>query len=153
MSLSLDFLTRFINSFDGNKSELPSFIRKCDYAFNLASDSQKPILLAYVFSQITGKADSIINTREITTWEVLKNFLEENFSESKQFSQLLLELQSCKQHTNETILEFTQRIEQHYTNLLRSATNNTSVKEEIKGKHSLIKELALQAFLIGVHPR
>lgn len=153
VNLSLEFLTKFVTVFDGSRDKLYPFLRKCEHAFSLATAEQEPILFAYVQSQIIGKADLVISTRDLTTWEDLKDFLVDNFSDTKKFPQLLIELQSCKQLHHENVLAYTQRIEQCYSNLLRAAKSDTTNPLELTGKIAMIKEIALQAFLIGVHPR
>lgn len=151
--VSLQFLTQFISTFDGNTNNLHTFIKNCDYAYKLASKAQKDIIFKYIQTKVTGKADLITSCRNLRTWEEYKSFLEENFADSKSFPQLLLELQTCKQNRNESVLNFTQRIERCYSNLMRATKAETVDVTELIGKNSMIKQMALQAFLMGALPQ
>lgn len=147
----IEFLTSFINSYDGS-GELRKFIKNCDYAINIATKDQKTVLYKFILTRINGKADNIISCRQLDNWETCKEFLLENFSQTKTFSQFLLELQSCKQHTQESVLEYTQRMEKCYSNLTRAAKAEAKEDNELIGQQTLIKKLVLQAFLIGILP-
>lgn len=151
-SISLNFLTQFINdTFDGTKEKLNSFISNCDSAYNLASENQKPIIFSYIKSKVIGKAELITNTRELDSWPIYKTFLQENFSDKKLFPQLLLELQQCRQRFKETVLEYTQRFDVCYSNLIRAANSGISDSKIIIGRQTMLKEIALQAFISGIY--
>ena len=148
--VSTEILFRFVKPFDGDKNKLNSFVKNCNSAYKLAGDNQKDILFSYIQSQITGKAELIVSTRELKDWPTFRDFILENFSETKEFSQLILELQSCKQQYNENVLDFTQRVEKSYSNLVRSAKSVTSDANQLLGKLDMIKQLVLQTFLVGI---
>lgn len=150
--ISLQFLSQFISSFDGT-GNLSAFIRNCDHAMNLANPTQKPIIFAFIQSKISGKADLVMSTRDLPDWPSYRSFLSENFLPRKKFSQLLIELQSSKQISSETVTEFTQRFENCISRLLQSVKNETSNLNDLKGKYDMIKEVALQTFLIGILPQ
>lgn len=151
--LPITFLTSLIPIFDGVNTDLHKFNKSCDYAYELSSEYQKPIIYKYILTKIQGKADAIVSCRNLTDWTGCRQFLIENFQKTKAFSQLLLDLQTCKQHKNESIMEFTQRIDKNYSNLTRAANAETINSEELVGKHALIKQMTLQAFVLGVLPQ
>lgn len=119
MSYPIEFLTSFINTYDG-RGELQKFIKNCDYAIDIATKDQKIVLYKFILSRITGKADNIISCRQLENWKACKEFLLENVAQTKTFSQFLLELQSCKQHAQENVLEYTQRQKPKRTRIVNS---------------------------------
>jgi hypothetical protein len=148
--VSLELLCRFITKFNGNRDELSSFLRNCDNAYNLASVAQRPILFAFIQTQVSGKADLAASTRNLKDWPLYKTFLTENFSIQKSFSQLMCELQACKQYPNETVIEFTQRIDRCYSNLVKCVKQDTLQEEKLSGKLEMVAQIALVTFLTGI---
>jgi hypothetical protein len=147
--VSLELLCRFVTKFNGNKDDLPSFIRNCDNAYNLASETQRPILFSFFQTQVSGKADLVASTRDLGDWPSYKTFLVENFSTQKSFAQLLCELQACKQYPGESVVEFTQRVENCYTNLIRSVKLDTQEQQKLSGKLEMVANIALVTFITG----
>lgn len=149
--ISLNFLTKFISSFDGDSKKIHSFIKNCDYAYNLANNQQKPIIFAFIQTQVTDKADLVTSCRILETWPEYKSFLLENFTENKSFFQIQLELQSCIQNRNESVINFTQRIEKCFSNLIRITKSETNDPNELIGRNAIIKQMTLHQFLIGIN--
>ena len=153
IELSIPVLFSYIKPFNGEKDELHKFTRNCDIAYNLATTAQKYVIFTYIQSQVSGKADRVTSHREFEDWPEYKKILIENFAEEKDGSQLILELQSCRQYKNESVIEFTQRVEKAYSHLYRSTLAETTDKSEIKGKIAMVQKMALQAFNLGVLPQ
>jgi hypothetical protein len=148
--LSLDFLTRFISPYSGSKEQIHAFVSNCDNAYELASTTQKPILFQFIKSKISGRANLICSTRELDDWPTYKKFLLDNFNTQKPLSQSILELQSCQQHANESVMEYTRRVEKCTSDILIASYKPTSSNDYTEGRNSIIKELALASFLSGV---
>lgn len=151
-NISLDLVVKLISEFDGNhKRDLHTFIESCNDAWTSVNENQKIFLFKFIKSRISGKASLIISSRQLKTWPELRDFLSENFAESKLFSQIQLELQSCIQHRDESVTNFTQRIERTYSSLLRAVLADCN-DDTRKGQIELIRKMALNQFLIGIKP-
>jgi hypothetical protein len=151
--IPITFLTSFISMYDGKNSNLHKFIKDCDYAYNLAQGWQKDVLFKFIVTRISGKAEAALSCRQINKWDDCRNFLLENFSEIKCFTQLLSELQNCRQTRHESVVEYTQRIDKCYSNLMRAIKNDTTDSSELIGKHAMIKQMTLQTFMMGTLPQ
>ncbi|KAJ3666393.1 hypothetical protein Zmor_001836 [Zophobas morio] len=148
----LSILLKFISPYSGDRESLQSFIRNCQNAHDLASSVQRPILYAYICSQLRDKAELAVNNHNLTSWRQLKEFLINSYSDHKHYGHLLLELQSCKQFSKESIANYIQRLETCTTRLLQAARSMAEDNSEIKGRFATIEQIALQTFLIGVKP-
>lgn len=153
MELDLNILLKFIKPYDGGRDGLNSFLTNCNNAFDLATQTQKYVLFKYILSQLQGKAEIACSIKEFSTWEQLKEFLKNQFSERKHVSHLLTDLQESKQGQNETVTQFSLRIETCLSQLLTEISLTTIVKSEIPGRTSAMEDLALHHFLMGLHPR
>lgn len=138
------------NSFSGNPYELPEFIANCDNAFEFVAESQKKILLAFVISKITGSAKALMSDKHISDWTDLKQLLLRLYSDRKNNSQLMEELNNVQQKSNETILDYYNRIDKIQTRLLNNLRFLTPNQQN--GRSELIKELVLQRFVLHSNP-
>lgn len=147
---TLAFLCSLITkSFDGNRLELHEFISNCESAFRFATGNQSEALMAFVISKITGSARAQVRDKAIQTWEELKTLLLQLYSDKKHYSQLMEELNTIKQHANETVLSFYNRVDKLCTRLLNSISCNQG---ELLGRTETIKELSLQRFIFHSLP-
>ncbi|XP_052752777.1 uncharacterized protein LOC128201100 [Galleria mellonella] len=151
--LELSILFKFIKSYNGDRETLNSFLVNCDNAFDLATESQKPILFKFILSQLNGKAEVACSIKDFTSWEQLKEFLKTQFSERKHYSHLLTELQESKQGPQDNVSQYALRVETYLSQLLTEISlSNTKVKE-LPGRTAAMEDLALHHFLMGLHPR
>lgn len=151
-TVSFNLLFKFIKSFDGNREQLSPFITNCNRAFSIALDSQKPILLDYVQSQLTGKAEAACVNRTFDTWESLSNYLKLMYADKKHQSHLLIDLINCKQQPSEIITDYVQRIETCLKRILASIQSNCQKSSELEGRLAAMHDLALQIFVLYVTP-
>ena len=145
--LPLTFLCSLIaKPFDGNRHDLPEFISNCENAFKFAKLNQIDALLAFIMSKITGSAKAQMRDKAISGWQTLKNLLLQLYSDTKNYTKLMEELNTIRQSYNETILSFYNRIDKISTRLLNTISfqNHT----EVEGRSQTIKELALQRFIL-----
>lgn len=147
---SISFLTKFIKPFDGDRNKLSSFLRNCENALNLASGAQCDILFKYILSQLEGKAETACSLKIFDSWTELKSFLRSTFGETKHREHLLLDLQNCKQKPNESVSQYSLRIETCLTRLQTDITHSTLDKSELKGRIANTEDLALHTFLLGI---
>lgn len=150
-SLNLTFLCCLITkSFDGNRLDLHEFIANCDSAFKFARRPQNEALMAYVISRITGSARAQLRDKAITDWPELKSLLLQLYSDKKHYTQLMEDLNTIKQSSNENILSFYNRIDKICTRLLNSLNLQDPV--ERIGRIETIKELSTQRFILHSLP-
>lgn len=151
--LGLNTLFKFIKSYDGSRETVNSFIINCNNAYELATESQRPILLKYILSQLQGKAELACSIKEFSSWDQLKEFLKTQFCERKHYAHLLTDLQESKQGPQDNVNQFSLRIETYLSQLLTEISlSNTKVKE-LPGRVAAMEDLALHHFLMGLHPR
>lgn len=151
-SLAIGTLFKFIKPFDGSREKLNSFISLCQSAYDLATDNQKPILLTYILSQLEGKAEAACSIKEFEDWKQLSEFLTSQFGETKHYAHLLLDLQECHQLSNESVTQFSLRLETCLSKLLTEVTLSNKKKLELPGRLAAMEDLALHTFLLGLKP-
>lgn len=148
----LKVLCDFIHSYSGERETLPGFLTNCRNALDLASESQKNILLKFIISKLSGKAQTACSNKLFETFEELKDFLKHHFGERKHYNHLLLDLQSCKQQVNETVAQYALRVDTCLTSLQSEIHNSDSLKKELAGRIAMTEDLALHTFTLGLHP-
>ncbi|KAF9809464.1 hypothetical protein SFRURICE_020761 [Spodoptera frugiperda] len=124
-------LCDFISPYKGERDTLTAFLTNCQNALDLASPSQTVLLTKYILSRLEGKAQIACSNKIFEDFNQLKCFLKQNFGERKHYNHLLLDLQSCKQLPNETVAQFSLRIESCLTDLQSEIYNSESLKREI----------------------
>lgn len=149
-NINFGVLTKFIKPFDGDKNKLTSFLRNCESALSLASIAQKDILFKYILSQFEGKAESTCALKIFENWSELKSFLKTTFGETKHRDHLFLDLQQCKQKYNESVSQYSLRLETCLTRLQTDITHSTRDPSELKGRIANTEDLALHTFLLGL---
>lgn len=153
VEMDLSILFKFINSYDGSRDTLNSFIVNCNNVYELATEIQKPIVFKYILSQLRGKAEVACSIKEFNNWEQLKEFLKNQFGVRKHYSHLLTELQDSKQGPQDSVSEFALRIETSLSQLLTEISISTSKLKELPGRSAAMEDLALHHFVIGLNPR
>jgi Retrotransposon gag protein. len=119
-SIKIELAERLLTTFDGDKSKLYEFCDNCDKAISLVDASVRPVLLAIILTKITANARALIRNREFIDWLSLKAHLLDAYSEKRSHSQWQLELSSCRQNVNESVMSYVTRIE----NCLIKLTNS-----------------------------
>lgn len=152
-TIDLNVLIKFIKPFDGSRNLLTPFITNCSNAYNLASTNQKHIIFKFIISQLQGRAEAACSIKEFSNWDQLKDFLTTQFGERKCYSHLLTDLQECRQYSNETVTQYSLRVETCLSHLLTEITLSNSKKMELAGKTSAMEDIALNTFVLGLHPR
>lgn len=152
VSMNIDFnmLTKFIKTYDGDRSRLAPFLTNCNNAIQLARPEQQDILFKYILSQLEGKAEAVCSLKCFRDWAELKTFLKSTFGEVKHRDHLLLDLQTCKMKPNEDVGQFSIRLESCLTRLQTDITHSTLRKSELEGRIASTEDLALHTFLLGL---
>lgn len=97
--------------FDGNKNKLHEFTHNCDKAMQLINPAYKTILLGIIETKLTDNARALTRNREYPDLSTLKDHLYQIYGKSLTTGQWQLELNSCKQNVNESVVTFSSRIE------------------------------------------
>lgn len=79
----IDTLFKFIDTYDGNRDNLSSWLTSCDRALQFATNEQKPILFAFIQNRLTDKAQSTCANTIFNNWTDLKEFLKSRFGNRK----------------------------------------------------------------------
>ena len=151
--ISTQTLFQFINTYKGERQSLSAFLTNCQNALDIATEIQKSILLKFILSRLEGKAQVACSNKIFDNFEELKTFLTKNFGERKHYNHLLLDLQSCKQQLNETVSQFSLRIESCLTDLQSEIHNSDSSKKELPGRIAMTEDLAMCSFILGLNPK
>lgn len=151
--IPLNTILKFIKPFTGDRDKLTAFLRNCDSAISLASPQQEDLILKYILSQLEGKAETACSIKDFDSWTSLKEFLKTQFGERKHYAHLLTELQDCRQGNQETVSQFSLRVETCLQKLLTEVTVSNSKKMELAGRLAAMEDLALHTFTLGLHPR
>lgn len=151
MALEVNTLLKLIPTFNtAETQQVYRFVRSCDSAFRLANTEQEQILLVYALNNITGTSASDIHCRQYTSWEDLKSYLIEKFSNVKTISHLNLELQSMFQKPSESITDYFHRVDLCRSKIIEKL--NTEIKDgTLLGRMATTEETALSVFVNGLN--
>lgn len=143
-----------IPKFDGDKDILNLFLRKSEYILRNFSGPNNAIQSTYNFHAITsrlcGRAAALLNEREdITTWDQLRSIFIQHFGDPRSEDCVAIELENLKIKTNESYLEFCNRIQQTRSTLFSKV--NLLANEEMKAaKRVIYSNLSLNVFLYNL---
>lgn len=148
--VSLEIAEKMLLKFDGTKSKLYDFLDNCDSAIKLIRPELKNILFAIILSKITDNAKALIRNRDFETWPDLKTYLLEIYAEKRTVGQRQLELTSCKQNPGESVISYSNKIENCYIKLI----NSLDPKLPLVARQAcidLLKNEALNVFITGLN--
>jgi hypothetical protein len=148
-TITIDQAERMITRFDGDKTQIYEFIENCDNANNLLTAEQRKVFFLIIKSRITGKARALIQNHEFSTWESLKERLLSIYAEKRTMGQWQLELHSCTQRTNESVLSFSNRVENIYIKLTQCLDSDLT-DEAHNACITLLQNQALSVFTAGL---
>lgn len=151
--ISVDTAIKLLIEFDGNRKELlHEFLENCELAIHSVAERNRNLMLNVIKTKIRGKAKSAIRFRNFDTWNELREFLEDIYTDKRSLSHLQLELNSCRQGRSEGVFSFSQRLEKLLNSVTEISIENKTaqVAEEIV---NLLKKQALNVFVEGLqHP-
>ncbi|CAG9137713.1 unnamed protein product [Plutella xylostella] len=150
--LNIDTLLKFIDNYDGSRDALTAWLTNCDRAFSLAHTDQKPIIFAFIQNRLTDRAQSTCANTLFDKWDDLKEFLKSRFGNRKHQSHLLLDLQNCKQLSNENVAQYISRLENSLKSLLSCIKQGNTDSSLLPGEIHSTNKLALSTFMMGVNP-
>lgn len=153
LEVDLNTLLKFIKPYNGSKDTLNSFLLNCNNAYDMATEAQRPIIFKYILCQLEGKAEIACSIKEFKKWPQLKDFLKTQFSERKHYSHLLADLQETRQMSNESVTQYSLRVETCLSQLLTEISLSDTTLKELPGRIAAMEDLALHHFTIGLNPR
>lgn len=143
---NLQFLCSLIpKSFDGNRAEFNEFYTNCVNAMSLANNDQTYPLLVFIVSKLTGKVRTQLQGKSYKNWSDLKAILDKLYQDQKHYIQLMEELNTLKQNSNESVSYFYERLDRLVTRVINSITYKNIDEQKIKIE--TIQELALSRFI------
>lgn len=143
-----------IPKFDGDKNILNLFIKKSEYILRNFNGPNNAVQTTYNFHAITsrlcGRAAALLSEREdISTWDQLKSIFIQHFGDPRSEDCVAIELENLKIKSNETYLEFCNRIQQIRSTLISKV--NLLANEEMKAAKMVIyNNLSLNVFLYNL---
>src|SRR5436190_6381603 len=160
-STSSNFLTLkearvLIPEFDGtSRHKLQDFLNSCTYAIqNIDPIDEESLVQAILFTKLRGKARQDFETRNIQTYQDLKQQLESCYQAKQSTTHLQIEFNSIKQKTNETAQEFGHRVDRLARNLYDSMTEGDNRPPSFKQAiHETIQKQALINFETGLRKK
>lgn len=148
--LSIETLIKLIPEFDTAQNlQVYRFIRSCNAAFQLASETDKTILLIYTLNKIVGPFAADVHAKQFTTWNVLQSYLIEKFSNVKTIAHLSLELQSMFQKPSESVTDYYHRVDLLRSKIIEKLQTEVN-DESLVGRKLGIEETALNVFVNGL---
>lgn len=148
----ISVLQKLITPFSGDKHNLHEFLDNCNTAYKLASKDNKINLFEIIKCNVKGNAGQLVRNRTFTDWPDLENFLTELYSDKRSMGQYQLALNTARQGTNESVSEFSIRIEQILLKMINSLDSSLN-KADRAANTKLLREQALHAFLVGLNQK
>lgn len=148
--ISIELAEKMLTKFNGQKNKLYEFIDNADKADKLIKAEFKEILFHLIETKLTDNAREVTRTRDFSNWADLKKHLLDVYSEKRTMAQWQLELNSCKQNSQESILSYSNKVETCYIKLIQSLDPTLSPDSK-KACIDLLKNEALNVFLTGLN--
>lgn len=148
--LSLETAIKLVPKFDGKKpQEVYPFLKAGDFVMENVNELIRPILLQAILTKLSDRAFAVTQHREISSWAVLKGFLEENFCAQRTPGYLQLELSTTRFRQGETVNDYSSRVEKLLHELCNVSTKRKT-PEEARTIHEYIKEVTLTSYIEGL---
>lgn len=143
-----------IPEFEGDQISLGTFINACDVADTMSTEDQKILLVIHIKNKLKGRAAQLINSRNPSTYEEIKQLLNLHFGDSRDLSSLIQDLQRLRQLSNESPLTFYNRL-QVLNAKMHSCIQKTDDLTNLQktAQCTLIDTMSLNTLLTGLEPR
>lgn len=148
--LSFESALQLVPNFDGEDPQrVYPFIDACDFVMGSVDEKTRPILLRAIQQKMTGKAYTVRQYREITSWEMLKGLLEDTFCTKRTPGHLQLELTTCRMQIGESVQNYTTRVEKLLHEFYNVSAKGRSASDT-KVIHNFIRETTLMTYVEGL---
>lgn len=143
-----------VPEFDGDQICLGTFINACEQADDMAVGNQKILLVTHVKNKLKGRAAQLINSRNPSTLNEIKQLLNLHFGDSRDLSSLIQDLQRLRQLNGESPLTFFNRLQVLNAKMHASIQKASNLNADQKAAQcTLIDTMALNTLLTGLEPR
>lgn len=142
-----------VPDYDGNPIFLNTFLSSCTTAQAMCSDNQLVLLVLHIKNKLRGRAAELVNSRNPTTWDDIKDLLENHFGDSRDLSALIQDLQRMRQMPNESPLTFAARLQTHEAKMHSAVNKQNLTPKEKQAQITLIDSMALNTLLTGLEPK
>ena len=102
-----------IETFDGygDSNSLQFFFKNCDAMMKVVKETEKNKLASLIFgTKLKGKAQEITQYHEFNSWDEIKEFLSEHFTDKRPPSHFLNLLMNIRQNYRESIKDYGERV-------------------------------------------
>lgn len=148
----LHSLRNLIPEYDGDQATLSDFISACEYVNNQLDDNLNQGFLLVVKNKLVGKAKQFISSRNLNTFDSIRQLLIGHFGDCRDTESLLRDLTACTQKLSETPRVFVQRIEDLLTKLRNAVSLDEDLEEPIRETlNSSHEKIALKTLLAGLN--
>ena len=148
MTVSIETASKCLIKFDGDRNKLREFVDNCESALRIITEENEAVMFEIIKTKITGRAKLLSQNREFDNWNALKKYLEDAYSEKRSQAQWELELHSCRQNRNESVQDYSSKIENCMVKLINSLDSMTRV--ELAACEKLIRKQTLNVFISGL---
>jgi len=90
-------------------------------------ESVRPVLLRVIITKLAGKAFAVTHHRDISIWEILRDYLESKFCATCTPGYLQLEITITKLQQGETIRQYSTRVERVLLELCNVSTKKSQL--------------------------
>jgi cellular nucleic acid-binding protein len=147
--ISVGEALKLVTPFKGDKKEIIAFIANVDTAFEVIDPRNAGTLFKFVLTRISGEPRTAIAHRNLETWEELKEFLKNTYTEKRTLDFHANQLFSSKQSKTENVSEWIQRV-QKLGSRFREAALQDCEQDERAGVLTLSDRLRNICFVQGL---
>lgn len=122
--------------FDGKREQLIEFIENANMALSLATESQQRTLMPIIICKIRGSARKTLKHRPILSWDDLKSFLMDTFSDKRAAASYQIQLVKSRQSNTESAVQFGRRIENVLGDLLLTLPEGNDDEQDVLMRHT-----------------
>jgi hypothetical protein len=101
--ISVSEALKLVTPFEGNKREVFAFISNVDTAFDVINPIRKDRLYKFVLTRIGGEPRTAITHRHLESWEELKQFLQNTYTEKRTLDFHTNQLFKARQGKSESV--------------------------------------------------
>ena len=148
-TLSLTEALHLIPKYSG-ETDIHPFLSTCDTVIGMVAEAHMPLLIKMITTtKLTGRAFNVTRYRETGNWDVIKQELLNSFEPPYASANLQIELNLIKMGQNETISEYTNRVEGIFQKLCNANSLNKT-DSDARAIRENIKEQALISYINGL---
>jgi hypothetical protein len=149
VTLNLTEALHLIPKYSG-ETDIHPFLSTCDTVIGMVAEAHVPLLIKMITTtKLTGRAFNVTRYREAGNWEVIKQELLNSFEPPYASANLQIELNLIKMGQNETISEYTNRVEGIFQKLCNANSLNKT-ESDARAIRENIKEQALVSYINGL---